>query len=155
MPNNRTGNAIINYAKIQSHNQAHTNINEHIHIDMNMHISAHIPIIKAKTLLMPQHYGNIGHGAVASLGTQINVKTPTQRYQGSPEHNILFSGPQSITEFMPLTDESKTNSNTNVTPMSQTDHSISNRNIAFKPANKTGSIPVINKYRKPHKIMGF
>lgn len=99
-----------------------------------------------------------------TMPTRINVETPTQRFRGSPEQQ-LFMGPQSITEFIPLQlteDVTATNISNGVsgdglitpdtpsTATTATDNEVFNSPL--RPANRTGSIPVIQKYSKPSKM---
>ena len=85
--------------------------------------------------------------------------------------------PQSITEFIPLNlaenEEENEEHTVTVTATPTTDKheeeelaysqtadsmladSTSNNMKPQKPANNTGAIPVINKYKKPSKLSGF
>eukprot|EP01083_Nonionella_stella_P031044 85048_1 len=107
-------------------------------------------------------------GAGASLPTKLNIITPTQRYTGSPEQRILFSGPSSLTEFIPLnlkgssaeeTEDPTITPNPNVIFSQTADSALTDSTSVnmkpLKPANVTGSIPVISKYQKPSKISRF
>ena len=96
-------------------------------------------------------------------------QTPTQRHAGSFEQH-LFVGPRSITEFIPINLEEQNDEESesmravnckmedDVMQFSQTADSAitdSTSNYMMKPAmpaNKTGAIPVINKYKNSSKL---